>query len=92
MGLFEDPGYHEESHDLEAGDVLVLYTDGITEGRRDGEQFGEARLEDAVRRHVGGDAPLADAILAEALDYQGGRDRRRRRRRHHHHQLTTVRR
>ena len=61
------------SHDLEAGDVLVLYTDGITEGRRDGEQFGEARLEDAVRRHVGGDAPLADAILAEALDYQGGR-------------------
>ena len=58
---------------LEAGDVLVLYTDGITEGRRDGEQFGEARLEDAVRRHVGGDASLADAILAEALDYQGGR-------------------
>ena len=73
VGLFDDPGYHEESHVLEAGDVLVLYTDGITEGRRDGEQFGEARLEDAVRRHVGGDAPLADAILAEALDYQGGR-------------------
>lgn len=73
VGLFEDPGYHEESHVLEAGDVLVLYTDGITEGRRDGEQFGETRLEDAVRRHVGGDASLADAILAEALDYQGGR-------------------
>ena len=53
--------------------MLVLYTDGITEGRRDGEQFGEARLEDAVRRHADGDAPLADAILAEALDYQGGR-------------------
>jgi len=73
VGLFEDPGYHEESHDLEAGDVLVLYTDGITEGRRDGEQFGDARLEDAVRQHVGRDAPLADAILAEAIDYQGGR-------------------
>ena len=73
VGLFEDPTHHEESHDLEEGDVLVLYTDGITEGRRDGEQFGEPRLEDAVRRHVDGEASLSDAILAEALDYQGGR-------------------
>jgi sigma-B regulation protein RsbU (phosphoserine phosphatase) len=73
VGLFEDPGFNEVSHDLENGDVLVLYTDGITEARRDDEQFGEGRLEGAVRRHIGGEAPLADAILAEALEHQGGR-------------------
>ncbi len=73
VGLFEDPAFREASHDLEAGDVIVLYTDGITEGRRDGEQFGDARLVASVRRHVGGEAPMAEAILAEALAYQGGR-------------------
>ena len=72
VGLFDNPSYHEVSLTLEEGDVLVLYTDGITEGRRDGEQFGKPRLEDAVRRHVRSDASLADAILAEALEYQGG--------------------
>ncbi len=72
VGLFEDPGYYRKSQVLEAADVLVLYTDGITEGRHDGELFGEARLEASVRRHLGGDAPLADAILADALAYQGG--------------------
>jgi len=29
---------------LEPGDLVLFYTDGITERRRDGEQFGEARL------------------------------------------------
>jgi len=53
--------------------VLVLCPDGITEGRREGEQFGDVRLADALRRHFGRAAPLAEAILAEALEYQGGR-------------------
>ena len=29
---------------LQAGDGLVLYTDGVTEAKRDGELYGEARL------------------------------------------------
>jgi sigma-B regulation protein RsbU (phosphoserine phosphatase) len=73
VGLFDEPGYNEETHDLHAGDVILLYTDGITEGRRDGVQFGEKGLRDAVRRHQASGASLPDAVLAEALDYQGGR-------------------
>jgi sigma-B regulation protein RsbU (phosphoserine phosphatase) len=72
VGLFEDPEYREVSHPLEAGDVLVLFTDGITEGRRDGEQFGASRLEATIRHHPVGEGQLAGAILAAALDYQGG--------------------
>jgi sigma-B regulation protein RsbU (phosphoserine phosphatase) len=72
VGLFETPSYHDEPIELEAGDVIVLYTDGITEGRRAGEQFGDDRLAEAVRRLAGSDAPIAEGLLAEALSYQGG--------------------
>ena len=73
VGIFDELELHDETLDLEPGDVLVLYTDGVTEGRRDGELYGEDRLTDAVRRHLIAGTPLADALLADALDYQGGR-------------------
>jgi phosphoserine phosphatase RsbU/P len=39
---------------LEAGDTLALYTDGITEAfNESGEEFAEARLIEALRRHRG---------------------------------------
>jgi serine phosphatase RsbU (regulator of sigma subunit) len=39
---------------LEADDLLALYTDGVTEAFDDnGEEFGEQRLVDALRRHRG---------------------------------------
>jgi sigma-B regulation protein RsbU (phosphoserine phosphatase) len=72
VGLFDDTDFHEESHGLAVGDVLVLYTDGVTEGRRGREQFGNDRLHASVLRHVADGSTLADAILADALDYQGG--------------------
>jgi PAS domain S-box-containing protein len=37
---------------LEEGDVLVLYTDGVTEAMNDsGEQFGITRLSDVIEKH-----------------------------------------
>ena len=39
----------ETSIRLEPGDFLVLYTDGVTEARRNGEQFGFDRLLETVR-------------------------------------------
>jgi serine phosphatase RsbU (regulator of sigma subunit) len=37
---------------LSSGDTLVLYTDGVTESFNDaGEDFGEHRLIEAMRRH-----------------------------------------
>lgn len=45
IGLMDDPGFAEHTTTLDAGDYLILYSDGITEARNiDGTFFGEARL------------------------------------------------
>ena len=46
VGIFEDSQYSFEIFQLEIGDVLVAYTDGITESENPtGDQFGRERLE-----------------------------------------------
>jgi serine phosphatase RsbU (regulator of sigma subunit)/catechol 2,3-dioxygenase-like lactoylglutathione lyase family enzyme len=52
LGLFDDWDCEVEERQLDPGDTLVIYTDGVTESfHEDEEQFGETRLLDAVRRH-----------------------------------------
>jgi serine phosphatase RsbU (regulator of sigma subunit) len=52
LGLLENWNCSFEEGRLFAGDVLVLYTDAATESSSDaGEEFGEFRLIEAVRRH-----------------------------------------
>jgi serine phosphatase RsbU (regulator of sigma subunit) len=49
------PGQTYSAHDvqLEPGDVVVLYTDGIVEAENQrGELFGLERLKSAVRKHL----------------------------------------
>jgi len=54
VGLTEDSAYREETIDLASGDVLVLYTDGITETTDPlGEFFGPKRLITLIRRNAG---------------------------------------
>ena len=56
---------------LEPCDVLTMYTDGVTEGRRGPEFFGEQRLRDAVVRHHTAPRPAED-IVADVLEFQHG--------------------
>ena len=52
LGLFEKWDYNLEERQLFPGDMLVLYTDGVTESFNDsGEQFGERRLIEALQHH-----------------------------------------
>ena len=62
---------------LEPGDRVLLYTDGVTEGRSaDGTPFGLRRLADFVIRHSSAQLPVPETMrrLNHAiLDYQNGR-------------------
>ncbi|HXY41441.1 MAG TPA: SpoIIE family protein phosphatase [Vicinamibacteria bacterium] len=66
LGLFRDFECSVGECRLEHGDLLALYTDGVTEAFDGaGEEFGEGRLLDALRRHR--DRP-PEALLASLLD------------------------
>ena len=46
IGVFSDCVYEQETIQMMPGDVLVAYTDGVTEAlNQEGEEFGECRLE-----------------------------------------------
>ena len=44
LGAFADAHYRDSYVDVKEGSVLLLYTDGVTDSRRDRELFGEDRL------------------------------------------------
>jgi len=45
IGAFHESAYEQETVQLERGDLLVAYTDGVTEARNaDDQEFGEERL------------------------------------------------
>jgi sigma-B regulation protein RsbU (phosphoserine phosphatase) len=52
LGVFPEAAFEEDTLPLMAGDRLVLFTDGITEARNPaGDEYEDARLIDALRRH-----------------------------------------
>jgi serine phosphatase RsbU (regulator of sigma subunit)/predicted enzyme related to lactoylglutathione lyase len=52
LGLFRDWDCSLCEEELSPGDVLALYTDGVTEANNErGEEFGERSLIDALRQH-----------------------------------------
>ena len=74
VGLFDHLPCAVAGNRLDPGDILALYTDGITESfDADEEDFGEARLIDALARHRSLPAcELAHAIVNEVLQFSSG--------------------
>lgn len=50
LGVTPDAAYPDASVDLESGDVIVLYTDGLTEARHGDEMYGVERMAAALHR------------------------------------------
>lgn len=48
IGAFPKAEFHESEIEIRPADILVLYTDGVTEARHGGEMFGQDRLIEAV--------------------------------------------
>ena len=64
------------SEQLEPGDMLLLYTDGVIEARSpDGEFFGQDRLVDLVSRNLASALPAPETmrrVVHALLDHQSG--------------------
>jgi serine phosphatase RsbU (regulator of sigma subunit) len=73
VGIFRGATYATNRAVLPDSSCIVLYTDGITEARRDGVLFGEERLLEAVRANLPlGAQALADTLLEASKEYAGG--------------------
>ena len=68
LGLFQDWEYPIAEYQLEAGDLLALYTDGITEAHNgEGKEFGEDRLIESLCRHRTRTCQQAVEAIAEEV-------------------------
>ena len=76
LGAIEDTSYENDRVDLSPGDVLVVFTDGITEALDpDDRQFSDARLEKVVVANAGSTAgTLIDRVIAEVRSFTRGRE------------------
>jgi PAS domain S-box-containing protein len=73
LGIFDEPDLQDRRFDLDVGTTLVLYTDGVTEQRSEGELFGEDRLLDLAAELVGATAEqTAGRILREVSAFRPG--------------------
>lgn len=76
IGLFSEFSYGSATDQLNPGDTLVLFTDGIIEAESEGhEEFGMDRLKSALTDYV--HAPfdsLPQRLINEAASFQGAHD------------------
>jgi sigma-B regulation protein RsbU (phosphoserine phosphatase) len=73
LGLLEGARFETGQIRLDPGDVLAIATDGATEALASSDtEFGDARLEETVRRHAAGSASAIVRGVVEAVqDWTG---------------------
>lgn len=72
LGVMREPELHDCPVALAPGDTLVLFTDGVPEGRRGREFYGTERIEAVVAGAATSAAALVSALLADAVEFQSG--------------------
>jgi serine phosphatase RsbU (regulator of sigma subunit) len=73
LGIDSGQEYVDVAAELPPGASLVLYTDGVVEARRDGELYGDDRLDALLaERHELSARALAVAIAQDAREFAGG--------------------
>ena len=73
LGIVAEEQYREKSVQLEPGDRLCFYTDGLVEARNEmGEGYGTDRLEQSLAAHgfIGADV-LTERLLADQRAFRG---------------------
>ncbi len=75
LGLFDDWDCCVAERQIAAGDVLVIYTDGISEAAEseESEEYGDERLAQSVRAHRGEAADeMLNSIIMEVQEFSKG--------------------
>ncbi len=72
LGIEGGQAYEAERVTLAPGDAAVLFTDGLLEARREGELYGEERLDASLARHASLPAEELAVALVEDCRAFGG--------------------
>jgi len=66
LGMFPDVPFNDDVVPLQENDLLLIYSDGVTEAvDKNGEDFGEPRLHDLVRKNLS----LPASVLVDKIIY-----------------------
>jgi len=68
VGLMDGMEYEEGRFKMESGDILVAYSDGVTEPENDFGDFGEERLMEVVSRYRDQPLHVISSQVMQALD------------------------
>jgi sigma-B regulation protein RsbU (phosphoserine phosphatase) len=75
VGIFAGAHFDIQSVHIEPGDILVAFTDGVTDARNSKDEFfGHERLYALMARPVSTAAELLDCIQASVQEYTDGAD------------------
>jgi PAS domain S-box-containing protein len=76
IGVLEDEAYQSDAFSLRPGDVVVIFSDGITEASNiREEQFGLERLKEVVRQNAScSPKEMTDCIEAAVLEFSEGHE------------------
>ena len=76
LGIFDDAEYHSVSAQLCAGDILLLFTDGLFEVEgADAQYYDQLRLLKSVSQRVGlGAEELCKQLVAEVREFSASKD------------------
>lgn len=75
VGMFPGAGYGVEQAELDTGDSMIVFTDGVTEATNsDSEQFGEGRLLALLEKTEASTDNLLAEVIARLTEFTQGAD------------------
>ena len=73
VGVFDDLEYHEDTLQMEHGDTLVMFTDGVTEATdAEFQEFGPERMDSILCQNADAECQhIVEAVRAGIMDFVG---------------------